>query len=359
VLGRCGIAAGCAVMVLPAGALAAMVGIEPQRIVYAAAAGEANDLSVSLDPAGYALVDAGAEVTPGPGCAASGGAATCPAAGIARIFVSAGDEADDVENLTPIPATISGGDGNDSLEGGSGADTLRGNKGIDTHAGGAGDDFIDSRGDTPDVISCGSGADTVRADAVDSVAADCEDVDRAGPAPPASGPSPTGVGLLGAPEARRLESGACFRERLGTPRGDRLTGTALGDSLFGLQGNDRLKGLPGDDCLFGGTGSDHLSGSKDDDRLVGDDSRRGVGGNDRLRGEAGNDMLVGGPGNDRLSGGAGRNRLFGGPGNDLVNGVNDRFDRIDCGRGRDTVRADNRDELRRCERVSRTHLRGG
>ena len=283
--GRHAFAAVSAVMLLPAGALAAAVSIEPQRILYTAGTSEVNDLTVSQADATYTLTDLGAAITAGPDCTAPGGAATCPAAGVNRIIVSAGDEADSVENATPTPSTLSGGDGNDSLEGGSGDDTLRGNQGIDTHAGGAGDDFIDTRGDKPDVVSCGSGNDTVRADVVDSVAADCEVVDRAGAAPPPSGPSPPAAGLLGPPEARRLAPSACLRDRLGTPRGDRLTGTALGDNLFGLQGNDRLKGLRGDDCLFGGTGSDRLSGSEDDDRLLGDDTRRGVGGNDRLRGK--------------------------------------------------------------------------
>jgi Ca2+-binding RTX toxin-like protein len=260
------------------------------------------------------------------------------------------------------------------MEGGSGNDVLRGNQGIDTHAGGAGDDFIDSRGDKPDVVTCGIGEDAVRADAADLVAADCEIVDRgeASPAsPPTTGPSPTAGALLGLGETRTLGRGACATDMLGTPRDDRLDGTSLGDNLFGLQGNDVLTGRRHDDCLFGGLGSDRLSGGRGDDRLLGDDSRRGTAGNDRLAGDSGDDLLVGGSGrdrllgnegndrlsggrgNDRLKAGPGRNGLLGGSGDDRLNTMNGRLDRINCGPGRDSVRADRFDRLRRCERVRR------
>jgi Ca2+-binding RTX toxin-like protein len=372
--GTVGIAALCAVALFPAGAFAATASIQIERVFYTAETGELNNLTVSLSGESYTLSDAGARPTAGPGCTASDNTAACPAAGIHGITVRAGDEADSVKNTTSTPSTLSGGDGNDSLEGGSGDDVLRGNKGVDTHSGGAGDDLIDSRGDKPDVVACGIGDDTVIADAADSVAADCETVDR-GEAPPApappSGPSPTAGALLGLAETRTLDPGACATDRLGTPRRDRLDGTPLGDNLFGLQGNDILNGRRHDDCLFGGVGSDRLSGAQGDDRLLGDDSRRGPTGNDRLAGNSGNDLLVGGSGkdrlfgndgndrlsggrgNDRLTAGRGRNRLLGGSDDDRLNGVNGVVDRINCGRGLDTVRADRVDRVRGCERVRR------
>ena len=73
-------------------------------------------------------------------------------AGIIGFTVSGGDEADSLRNTTSTPSTLSGGDGNDSLEGGSGNDTLRGNKGVDTLSGGPGDDLIDVRGDRGDIV---------------------------------------------------------------------------------------------------------------------------------------------------------------------------------------------------------------
>jgi Ca2+-binding RTX toxin-like protein len=351
-----GIAALCMLALFPAGAFAATAHTRIKRIFYGAGPAEVNKLTISLSGGNYRLSDPGATITAQPACASVGATVTCPAADIIGLTVSAGDGDDSVTNTTSTPSTLSGGDGNDSLAGGSGNDTLRGNKGVDTHAGGAGDDFIDVRGDRGDVVTCGDGNDTVMGDAADSIATDCETVDRAGaPSPPppgpTTGPSPTAEALLGSAESRTLQPGACASDRLGTGESDRLAGTALGDNLFGLQGNDILKGRRGDDCLFGGVGSDRLSGSSGDDRLLGDDSDSGVRGNDRLFGNAGNDLLAGGSGNDRLTGGSGRNRLRAGSGNDRLNTVNGSLDRLNCGSGRDTVRADRVDHVRRCEQV--------
>jgi Ca2+-binding RTX toxin-like protein len=346
----------CLLATLPAAANASTANTRIKRVFYTASPGEANSLTVSLVGGNYTLVDPGAAIAAQPDCVLFAGVAACPATGVIGITVSAGDGADSLKNATSTPSTLSGGDGNDSLEGGSGNDTLRGNQGVDTHSGGAGDDFIDARGDKGDVVSCGDGNDTVRADASDLVAADCETVDRgAAPPPPPgpAGPSPTAGDVLGPRETHALDSGACRKDKLGTPANDRIAGTVLGDNLFGLQGNDILRGLQRDDCLFGGVGSDRMAGGRGDDRLLGDDSTRGVGGNDRLSGDAGDDLLVGGPGKDRLSAGRGHNRLLGGLGNDRLNAVNGTVDRINCGPGVDVLRADRKDRVRGCEHVRR------
>src|SRR5829696_1374215 len=352
-----GVSALCVLAVLPAtAAFGATASVSIKRVFYAAAPGEVNNLAVSMSGPDFVLADAGATVDAGPGCSASGHSATCAGTGIIGLTLSGGDEADSLTNSTSTPSTLSGGDGNDSLEGGSGRDTLRGNQGIDTLSGGAGDDFVDVRGDRGDIVNCGAGDDTVRADGADLIASDCETVDRgAEPAPPPSafGPSPTAGALLGPVETGTLDQGACATDNLGTPDDDRIDGTALGDNLFGLQGDDVLNGRANDDCLFGGVGSDRLSGAAGDDRLIGDDAGRAVPGNDRLSGNAGNDLLVGGPGRDRLRGGAGRNRLRGGSGKDRLNAVNGRRDRVNCGKGRDIARVDSFDRVRRCERVRR------
>ena len=199
-------------VVLPATALGATASISIKRVFYAAAPGEVNNLTVSLPGTDYVLTDPGATVDAGPGCTASGNTATCPGTGIIGITVSGGDGADSLTNTTSTPSTLSGGDGNDSLEGGSGNDTLRGNQGVDSLSGGAGDDFIDVRGDRGDIVTCGAADDTVRADGADPVAADCENVDRGGAPPPpppepTSGPSPTAGALLGPAETGTLDPG--------------------------------------------------------------------------------------------------------------------------------------------------------
>ncbi len=167
-----------------------------------------------------------------------------------------------------------------------------------------------------------------------------------------------------APPGPSLLPGACANRRSGGSGKDRLVGTAFGDRLLGGRGNDRLSGGAGKDCLGGGRGNDRLSGGSGNDRVSGES------GNDRVGGDSGNDRLSGGSGRDRLNGGRGRDRVSGGSGNDrisaggadrvnagsgndFINARNRRTDRIDCSRGRDRVRADRRDRLRRCERVSR------
>jgi Ca2+-binding RTX toxin-like protein len=158
-------------------------------------------------------------------------------------------------------------------------------------------------------------------------------------------------------------------------------------------GADTVAGGPEDDTVDGGPGADRLAGGRGDDVLTfagrrdplridagtgwssdGDAFRSFttiVGGErgDVIRGSAGADVLEGGPGDDRLYGrgggdallgGTGSDRLAGDAGNDLLIGdppqgdgyytpiIRLGHDRLDCGPGRDSVRADRRDTVRRC-----------
>jgi Ca2+-binding RTX toxin-like protein len=141
-------------------------------------------------------------------------------------------------------------------------------------------------------------------------------------------PANAGQGQPGTgPGRQTLRRGACTNPQRGTNGNDVLVGTRAGDRLSGHGGNDVLRGLRGRDCLSGGTG------------------------NDRLSGGPGNDRLSGGPGNDRLNGGSGRNRYAGGSGRDSINSRNGRRETVNCGSGRDRVRADGFDRLRSCEVV--------
>jgi Ca2+-binding RTX toxin-like protein len=178
--------------------------------------------------------------------------------------------------------------------------------------------------------------------------------------------------------------GACANDQNGTAANDTLNGTDFGDNLFGFAGNDTLNGLGGDDCLTGGTGNDRLNGGEGKDTLegnsgndvadggngadkgsggsgrdrmsggAGNDSLNGQSGNDTLSGGTGNDKLSGSTGNDKISGGSGKNTYSGGPGKDTISAANGRVEKIDCGSGRDSVRADRKDKVKHCERVRRT-----
>jgi Ca2+-binding RTX toxin-like protein len=179
-------------------------------------------------------------------------------------------------------------------------------------------------------------------------------------------------------------AGTCVNLQNGTGNAETLTGTDEGDNLFGFAGSDVLNGLGGNDCLTGGEGNDRLNGGEGRDTLegnngndvedggngndklsggagrdrmsggAGNDAANGGSGNDTLSGGSGNDNLNGSTGNDRINGGSGKNKYTGGTGNDTITAANGRVEVVDCGTGRDSVRADRKDRVKRCERVRRT-----
>jgi Ca2+-binding RTX toxin-like protein len=138
--------------------------------------------------------------------------------------------------------------------------------------------------------------------------------------------------------ANTLRTGRCANDVL-VPAGiSTLSGTSAGDRIRGRAASESLFGLAGHDCISGGRGHDLISGGD---------------GNDVIDGDTGNDRLSGGSGNDRIDGGRGINRYSGGSGADRIDARNGRSERVDCGAGRDRVRADRSDRLRRCETVTR------
>lgn len=109
-----------------------------------------------------------------------------------------GSPGDDSIRTYDYNDTIDGGAGNDTIEGGYGDDTITGGPGRDTinaEAGtgscnflvcrvGGGNDTIHVRDGEQDSVTCGVGTDTVIADPIDTIAADCEHVDKGVIAPP-------------------------------------------------------------------------------------------------------------------------------------------------------------------------------
>jgi hypothetical protein len=101
--------------------------------------------------------------------------------------------------------------------------------------------------------------------------------------------------------------------------------------------------------LFAGTvKKDVFRGTRGGDRFS------GLAGNDVIAGRGRADCLSGGKGKDKLTGGKGKDKVSGGAGNDTINVADGKRDRVNCGKGKDTVRADKKDKLRGCERVIRT-----
>ena len=171
---------------------------------------------------------------------------------------------------------------------------------------------------------------------------------------------------------------------MGSLRPDKIFGTATHDKVCGGPGNDSISLGAGSDVGYGGacgslsppetdkaawwrtaspaslrhTGDPPAApaGGDGNDRLVGgkgEDALFGGAGNDNLVGGSGSDLLVGGTGGDVIAGGPGRNRYDAGMGSDSINAANGVRELVDCGFGRDFVRADRRDRLSGCEKVKR------
>src|SRR5918998_3994854 len=135
---------------MPTSAQAATATVEGGALRLSANAGESNVVTVA--PAGTALVvsDAGAVLTPGPGCAPQGVQLIC--GGATRVEADLGDGDDALTLSAPLPADLDAGDGDDALTASAAADTLAGGAGFDTLVGGEGDDRIDggTGGDSAD-----------------------------------------------------------------------------------------------------------------------------------------------------------------------------------------------------------------
>jgi Ca2+-binding RTX toxin-like protein len=163
-----------------------------------------DDVTAGGDGSGGQIADGG----PGNDIVHAGGFA-----GAASGFGGPGDDTIYYQTQTltpPYPATLDGGDGNDTIiatdnlatdntvsggngndvitivplskpvpgafniSGGNGDDVITGGPGNDTVDGGNGNDFIDVRGGGADTVTCGAGRDTVLYDASDTVSGDCE-----------------------------------------------------------------------------------------------------------------------------------------------------------------------------------------
>ena len=320
---------------------------QSQTLIYAAAPGEANDLTLGGDASTatgstyyvpsttVTFHDAGATITAGAGCVVEGDhVARCTlSAEERRTLVELGD-GDDRARVDTQPGRVGldGGDGADALDGGAhrigvlgltggaGDDRLLasvsgsgldGGDGSDLLVGGPGRDGLDG-GAGDDTIEGGPGRDSLSYDNRDAGVW----VDLA-------------LGTGGEPGERDLLGGV--EEVNGSDSGpDVLLGGPAGETLNGHQGHDVIDGRAGDDRLDGGAGRDTLTGGA---------------GRDSLTGSEGSDLLDGGEGDDSLSPGtAGRTG-----------------DRLACGTGADEIRTQARRALpllpADCERLDSYRLR--
>ncbi|MCC7373311.1 MAG: M10 family metallopeptidase C-terminal domain-containing protein [Verrucomicrobiales bacterium] len=222
-----------------------------------------------------------------------------------KSILAKGGAGNDTIDLTgvEVPATVYGGDGDDTIKASRGGGTYWGDNGNDSIRS---EETSSAFAGVNDTFHGGAGNDELEGfDGADKLYGDEGD-----------------DALDGGNGNDTLEGGA---------GNDVLVGGDGRDTLKGEEGTDELGGGAGNDTLFGGDGDDRLEGDEDDDKLTGN------AGNDELYGGTGNDVLVGdegsivsllqitgvsGSGNDLLSGGPGSDTLMGAGGNDDLYGGN-------------------------------------
>jgi Ca2+-binding RTX toxin-like protein len=220
-----------------------------------------------------------------------------------------------VDSSVSIPATITGGSGNDVITGGSGNDTIYGGHPTIVYANGDGDDTINAGGGDDTIIG-GSGADVMNG----GIGTDCVDYGSSAAAVTVYIDGSANDGSAGERDNVGVDV-ECVR---GSAFNDTLNATSRtsGVKLYGAGGDDLLESGEGDDFLYGDAGNDILSAHGGNDYLegsVGDDRLYGGSGDDTLMAGDGNDLVVeGNDGNDWLWGGLGSDYLIGGNGTDTT-----------------------------------------
>ncbi|MDA0167993.1 hypothetical protein OJ998_02755 [Solirubrobacter taibaiensis] len=323
-------------------------------LLFEAAPGEENRVSMeTTDGITYTVVDAGAPLTPGPGCAAvDAHRATCTAPGptASAVSVRTGDRSDLValEGIrSPLctSANIDGGEGDDTIrtitasacwgggftaDGGPGNDHLS----VTDHqfdlVGGPGDDVL--------VLNAASG-DAKGGEGDDRIVPSTADQDQmdGGPGSDVLDYSArTGdlwvdlaAGHYDSGEEDEYDKAVEFEGVLGGSGDDILLGTKHADTLSGGPGDDVVDGRAGPDVLFGGLGDDLADYSTRfapvTVRLDGTPTSGSDGESDRVAtdvehvwGGAGPDTLIGNAGDNLLNGGYGADALHGGAGDDIA-----------------------------------------
>lgn len=363
-------------------------------IDFHAAAGEANDVTISAAPVApgalmdVQIVDANAPLEAKATCS-GGGAPGTPVHCVVHgpkwsdmeycghdcfrvvpgtewrlaLSIDLGDEANvlDAEGFPEISApaidmTVKGGpnrdeittgSGNDRIDPGPGDDVVQAGNGYDTIVAGAtfdGNDVYDLGPYLGGEVDYSARSEPLRFEA--GVGGGAGERDRLSPS--------LIVGGLG---NDTFVGGEGFNAFEGGGGNDTLIGNGERDVLYGNAGDDRLYGEAGEDRLVGGSGNDVLDGGSGNDMVMelaegaafgpeakpsppeepgGADLALGGPGDDWMSLGAENDTAYGEEGDDTIVAGAGMDTVDGGPGNDeLAGGAG--FDRIVGGAGADHI----------------------
>ena len=287
-------------------------------------------------------------ISPAPsGCTenAPGDSYTCT--GVTAVAASAGSGGAslDASGLNTIPATLTGGSGDDFLSGGGANDVLSGGDGADSLFGNGGNDTV-SGGNGDDTVSGDAGTDVVSGDAGD----DTLFTAYATITNPAGAPSPqdTGDTLSGGDGFDTIQMSAQNTDEhggVGTPTTTPLNITTTLDDVA----ND---GAPGE-----------AANVKSDIEAVdvttqtGPQTGSASGGTNSITGDAGINQLTGSVGDDTIDGGPGNDILDGKAGNDTINARDGYADFVTCGAGTDVANVDTLDTVSSdCETVNRVDV---
>ena len=236
-----------------------------------------------------------------------------------------------------LPATLIGGNGQDSLTGGAGNDVLVGGNGKDACSGGDGDDSLNG-GNGKDVLDGGAGTNILIQGKGDKGKHDKTPKPDKGHSDGGSdGNSDGGADVAG---TAHVVLGKLVV--LGTSGDDTIT--------IGLNATDNTKldvNINGTVTSFPLTNADTTPaitsifavGGAGNDKITIDQTNGGITLNAVLVGGAGNDSLTGAAGNDLILGGIGDDSLVGGDGNDTLIG-GDGTDALDGGAGTNVLIAD-------------------
>src|SRR4051812_9134513 len=283
------------------------------RLVYTAAPGESNHVTLEQGATQVRVTDATAAVTkpatvPAGVTCVSDGANVVACTGIEAGKLSLGDLDDSATVTGALPTIIGGGTGSDDLTGGDGPDTITTGPGTSELAdGGGGSDTLDGSPARFATLRGGSGADTLT--------------------------GPSGMGC-----STRFASGLLE----GGNDDDKLIGGSGLNALFGGAGDDAITGGPQSDTIDGGFGADDIRGGDGQDTISYISRTEGVGVNlldgvalDGSTNDVGSganagkrdfvhadvEIVIGGNGPDDLKGSDGPNGLGGGPGADVLDGA--------------------------------------
>jgi Ca2+-binding RTX toxin-like protein len=371
-----------------------------------------NDLEIAASGAAYTVEDTGEPVISLTRAAADAGCvvatpnvATCPAASVASLSVSA-NFGDDRIALGGVvhPAVVEGGDGADTIIGGGADDVFVWNAedDSDTIDGGAGLDTLSfdgsDLGEAYTVAVDGLGFDVLldvggvatETEAVEALELDTHaGADTVRTTPLLRTTQTLTAGTDASPDTLRVDAaGLCLVRQGNTFETTGRSAIAFAnfpdvfvDDAFcrpdpcegavattgctvngvpsqpceGTSGDDSITGTPGPDVILGGDGRDRLRsglgddlvcGGPGDDVIVGaagNDTLAGGGGVDRLRGGSGNDTLLGDDEADLLVGGSGADDIDGGAGDDQLRGGGDA-DTIRGGLGADRINGGGADD---------------